>query len=111
MTSPGVIRFAELARRLGSAARAAGLVVPAFRSPPRLEGARRTIRRLPAGPVVAVRVKQRPPADVVSDMIEGVVVANGLEGDGAARVRTALAAALVSVDERPGWRNRQTQVA
>jgi len=111
MTSPGVIRFAELARRLGSAARAAGLIVPAFRSPPRLNGARRTIRRLPGGPVIAVQLRSRLSAEVVSDMIEGIVVANNLEGDAAARVRTALAAALVSVDQRPGWRNRQTQVA
>lgn len=88
------IRFAELARRIGAAARAAGLVVPAFRSPPRRPGVPRTIRRLPGGPVVAVRVRSRPPADVMSDMIEGVLVANGLRGDAATRVRITLLQAI-----------------
>lgn len=83
------IRFAELARRIGAAARAAGLVVPAFRTPPRSE-VLRTIRRLPGGPVVAVRLRSRPTADVIVDMVEGVIVANGLSGDAACRVRTTL---------------------
>jgi hypothetical protein len=88
------IRFAELARRIGAAARAAGLVVPAFRSPPRRPGVPRTIRRLPGGPVVAVLLRSRPPADVVSDMVEGVLVANGLRGDAATRMRTTLLQAI-----------------
>jgi hypothetical protein len=84
------IRFADLARRIGAATRAAGLVVPAYRTPPRRAGVTRTIRRLPGGPVVAVRLRLRPAADVVRDMVEGVVVANGLTGDAAQRVRTTL---------------------
>ena len=84
------IRFADLARRIGAAARAAGLVVPAYRTPPRRAGVTRTIRRLPGGPVVAVRLRLRPQADVVRDMVEGVVVANGLTGDAAQRVRATL---------------------
>jgi hypothetical protein len=84
------IRFADLARRIGAATRAAGLVVPAYRTPPRRAGVTRTIRRLPGGPVVAVRLRLRPAADVVCDMVEGVVVANGLTGDAAQRVRTTL---------------------
>ncbi len=68
------IRFAELARRIGAASRAAGLVVPAFRCPPRRSGVPRTIRRLPGGPVVAVRMRARPPNDVAVDMVEGVIV-------------------------------------
>ena len=88
------IRFAELARRIGAAARAAGLVAPAFRTPPRRSGVPRTIRRLPGGPVVAVRLRSRPTADVVHDMIDGVLVANGLTGDAAGRVRASLLAAL-----------------
>jgi hypothetical protein len=90
MDTASPIRFAELARRIGAAARAAGLVVPAFRTPPRRAGAARTIRRLPGGPVVAVRMRSRPPADVVTDMVEGVVVANALTGDAAGRVRATL---------------------
>jgi hypothetical protein len=88
------IRFAELARRIGAAARAAGLVVPAFRTPPRRSGAARTIRRLPGGPVVAVRLRSRPSADVVADMVEGVIVANGLTSDAAGRVRDTLLQAI-----------------
>ncbi|HUI49541.1 MAG TPA: hypothetical protein VL119_12640 [Acidimicrobiia bacterium] len=91
------IRFADLARRISAAARAAGLVCPAFRTPPRRPGVPRTIRRLPGGPVVAVRVRSRPPADVVADMIEGVVVANALVDDVAARVRATLLAAIGGV--------------
>jgi hypothetical protein len=88
------IRFADLARRIGAASRAAGLVVPAFRTPPRHAGMPRTIRRLPGGPVVAVRMRSRPPADVALDMVEGVLVANGLQGDAARRVRGSLLAAV-----------------
>jgi hypothetical protein len=88
------IRFAELARRIGAAARAAGLVVPAFRTPPRRAGFARTIRRLPGGPVVAVRLRSRPTIDVVADMVEGVVVANGLSGDAAHRLRETLVHAV-----------------
>jgi hypothetical protein len=88
------IRFAELARLIGAAARAAGLVVPVFRTPPRRSGISRTIRRLPGGPVVAVRLRSRPIADVVADMVEGVIVANALASDGAARVRATLLQAV-----------------
>ena len=49
-----VMRFADAAKRLGAATRAAGLTVPAFRCPPRVPGARRTVRRYPGGAVVSV---------------------------------------------------------
>ena len=88
------IRFAELARLIGAAARAAGLVVPAVRTPPRRAGIPRTIRRLPAGPVIAVRLRSRPTAEVVADMVEGVIVANGLGTDVAGRVRETLLLAV-----------------
>jgi hypothetical protein len=87
----GALLFSQAARRLGAAARAAGLVVPAFRCPPRLAGARRTLRRYPGGAVIAVRVKDRPFADVAADMVEGVLVVNGLAGDAANRMRPVLA--------------------
>jgi hypothetical protein len=87
----GALLFSQAARRLGAAARAAGLVVPAFRCPPRLAGARRTLRRYPGGAVIAVRVKDRPFADVAADMVEGVLVVNGLAGDAATRMRPVLA--------------------
>jgi hypothetical protein len=90
----GALRFADAARRLGGAARAAGLVVPAFRCPPRLPGARRTLRRYPGGVVVSVRLEDRPFDEVVGDMIEGVLAANRVtEADGPA-LRSVLRAEI-----------------
>jgi hypothetical protein len=79
---------------LGAAARAAGLDVPAFRCPPRLAGARRTLRRYPGGAVVAVQLKGRAYADVAADMVEGVLVVNRLVGEAATRMRAVLAEAV-----------------
>ncbi|MEX2268477.1 MAG: hypothetical protein WEA75_07320 [Acidimicrobiia bacterium] len=106
-----VLRFADTARRLGAAARAAGLVVPAFRCPPRVPGARRTVRRFPGGSVVSVALKGRTFGDVATDMVEGVLVVNKLEGEAAQRFRTALsdAAGLPSVEARMA--ERQTRAA
>jgi hypothetical protein len=85
-----VLRFADAAKQLGAATRAAGLTVPAFRCPPRVAGAHRTIRRFPGGAVVSVVLRDRPWDEVASDMVEGVVVVNHLEGEAALRVRTGL---------------------
>jgi hypothetical protein len=91
------LRFAEAARTLGDAARSLGLTLPAFRSPPRLAGVHRTLRRRDSGITVAVRLRERPWAAVVADMVDGVIVANGLTGSAASSARAALWAA---VDER-----------
>jgi len=85
-----VLWFADAARRLGAATRAGGLVVPAFRCPPRVPGATRTIRRYPGGAVVSVTLKGRVRDEVAADMVEGVIVVNRLEGEAALRFRTAL---------------------
>jgi hypothetical protein len=90
----GALLFSQAARRLGAAARAAGLAVPAFRCPPRLAGAARTIRRYPGGAVIAVRLKGRPLADVTADMVEGVLVVNRLDETAGARMRPVLAEAV-----------------
>ena len=47
------VRFAATARLIAEVARARGLVVPAFKSPPRIEGVYRTIKRVGANVVVA----------------------------------------------------------
>jgi hypothetical protein len=96
MDSPPALRFAEVARRLGAATRALGLVVPGFRSPPRLSGAARTIRRYPGGAVVSVQLRGRPFGAAVADMVEGVLEANGLQGEARVRLRTALHEAVAS---------------
>jgi hypothetical protein len=94
------LRFASAARTLGVAARRRGLEVPGFRSPPRLPGAERTLRRrLDGGSVVAIRLRDRPWAAVLGDMIEGIIVANRLGGADATRARTALWSALEQTDE------------
>ena len=91
-------RFADTARRLGAAARAADLEVPAFRSPPRVPGTTRSIRRYPGGVVVSVQLRGRSFAAVVADMVEGVLVANRLAPDVAMRFRTVLSEALGADD-------------
>src|SRR5436853_6745931 len=88
------MRFADVARCLGAATHAAGLAVPAFRCPPRAPGAMRTIRRYPGGAVVSVRLRGRPFAEVVTDMVDGVVAANRVPDADAPRVRASLHAAL-----------------
>jgi len=89
------LRFATASRSLAAAARARGLEAPIFRSPPRLSGADRSIRRrADGGATVAVRVRERPWGAVVADMVEGVIVANRLRGSDAVRARTALWSAI-----------------
>ena len=94
VTELPALRFADAARRLGAAAHEAGLSVPAFRSPPRVPGAARTIRRYPAGAVVSVRLRERPFAEVVADMVDGVLAANWVPPADAPRLRSRLAAGL-----------------
>ncbi|HEY8523587.1 MAG TPA: hypothetical protein VIL48_01400 [Acidimicrobiales bacterium] len=92
------LRFARIARRLGDAARAQGLRAPTFRSPPRLPGVTRTIRRAGRGrATISVVLRGRPWAAVSADMIDGVVAANGLRGVAADRVRAALWSALADL--------------
>src|SRR4051812_5858256 len=90
--------FAELARRLGDRARALDLVVPGFRSPPRVRESTRTLRRREDGSaVVAVQVRGRSLDAVAADLIEGVLAANGLAGADADRTRAALLAVVRAV--------------
>ncbi|MFN8022245.1 MAG: hypothetical protein U0Q03_12020 [Acidimicrobiales bacterium] len=84
------VHFLQAARLLGREARRRQLVAPGFRCPPRIVGVQRTIRWHAQGAVVAVQVRGRPWAAVVSDMIEGVVVANRLQPPAADRLRTEL---------------------
>ena len=87
--------FAAAARLLSLEVRRHRLVAPSYRSPPRLVGVDRTLRRRPdGGTVVAIRVRGRPVTAVLGDMIEGVVVANQLVPPHSDRVRTELWRAL-----------------
>ncbi len=85
------LEFAEAARQMGSVIRRAGHVVPTFRSPPKVPGRARSILRRPDGSTsVAVALRGRAMTSIVSDMIEGVVVANRLHGQEAAWLRDQL---------------------
>jgi len=84
------IRFAGAARDLTRAARLRGLEPPTFTSPPRLTGYSRTIRRRRGSATVAIILRGRPWPAVLADMIEGIVVANGLEGARADQIRSVL---------------------
>lgn len=86
------MQFTAAARVLAQAAGECGLTVPGFRSPPRVVGVNRTVRRSHTGEggVVAVRLTDRPLAVILGDMIEGVIVINRLDAFQADRVRTHL---------------------
>lgn len=91
--------FSEAARTIAAAARRAGLRAPSFRTPPRKRGAIRTLRRWPGGgALVSVATRGRPVGEVLTDMAEGVLVANGLRGDEARRVRMLLLEAAFGAD-------------
>jgi hypothetical protein len=103
MKSPS-LQFAATVRTRGTAARARGLAVPGFRTPPRLPGVERTLRRWPTGATtVAVAVRDRPYQAVVADLIEGIVVTNELSGAEATRVRTALWEEVVAAHAEAAW--------
>lgn len=85
------VQFALAARTLAATARQSSLAAPSFRTPPRLVGLDRTIRRYGRrGGVVAVRLRDRPWAAVISDMIDGVIAVNSLSGAPAGRARADL---------------------
>jgi hypothetical protein len=88
------LSFSAAVRAVGQEARRMGLVVPGFRAPPRIPGADRTLRRSRGEPIVAVRLRGRPFADVVADIGEGVLVANDVPRRADLRVRRRLLAAV-----------------
>jgi hypothetical protein len=94
--------------------------VPAFRSPPRVDGAVRTLRRFRDGSVISVTLRGRPFEQVVADRVDGVVRVNDLDGPAAERARGLLLAAASGDDPGPAqglpsprarMAERQTQAA
>jgi hypothetical protein len=88
------LRFASAVQALARSTRALGLSMPGFRSPPRLVGVQRSIKRWPGGATVSVVVRGRPWPAVQADLVEGVVAANGLDGPVADQARAELWLAL-----------------
>ena len=97
---PTSLRFARTARSLAAVAESHGLRPPTFRSPPRLAGVSRTLRRASDEVIVSVVLRGRPWAAVAADMVDGVVAANRLAGVEADRVRSALWASVGDVTDR-----------
>ena len=99
------VQFSETVRQVITLARRHGLRPPVYRSPPRLAGVDRSIRRRPNGTVVvAVRRAGRPLAAIQSDVIDGVVAANELRAAQADRFRRAAWAQLEGVPSSAGGR-------
>ncbi len=88
------MEFARVARLLSDETRRLGLCTPGFRSPPRLEGCNRTLRRRLAGPpMISVRLSGRTINDVIDDMVQGVLVVNDIKGPNHLEIQNLLAAA------------------
>lgn len=86
--------FSELVASLAVWARGKGLRVPGIQSPPRVPGVERVVRRA-GGEVrtIAVAVRGRRRADVATDVVSGILVANSIApGEWSELVNDALAA-------------------
>ena len=94
MQSSSSLRFARAVQAIAQTARTLGLVAPSFRSPPRLVGVHRSIKRWPGGATVAVVVRGRPWPAVQADLVEGVIAANALVSPASDRARAHLWEAL-----------------
>ncbi len=102
--------FGSAARSLARAAQLRGLVAPVFASPPPRGDLDRSIRRRNGSPVVSIRLRDRPRGAVLADMVEGIVVSNGLVGARADLARSALWLA-VDGEHDPGALELRTEVA
>lgn len=94
--------FATVAHALVDVTRAAGHQPPGFRTPPRIVGVDRTVTRRAGSTsaAVAVRIRERPWAAVVADMIDGVIAVNDLGPPEAGRLRGELWAAVSARAQR-----------
>lgn len=88
------MEFARVVRLLSDETKRLGLCAPGFRSPPRLAGFNRTLRRRLAGPpMISVRLGGRTINDVIDDMIQGVLVVNDIKSPNHLEIQNLLAAA------------------
>ena len=73
--------FAQLSESVAVAARQIGLVPPGFQSLS-TGASRRLVRRTPAGPIIAVKVRGRSTGSVLVDLVEGVLAVAPDSADG-----------------------------
>lgn len=80
-----------MARRLATYCHQVGITAPGYRSPPSEPGVSRALKRYPDGSVVvSIALRGRSRDEVLADMIDGVIVANGLRSGRAENLRTTL---------------------
>lgn len=72
------MEFARAARGITAAGTRLGLKPVSFRAPPRILTVNRSIRWAHGRAIVSVRLKGRSFDEVVSDMVDGVLTANGI---------------------------------
>jgi hypothetical protein len=85
--------FAQLSESVAAAARHVGLVPPGFQS--LSTGiSRRLVRRTPAGPIIAVKVRGRSTGSVLIDLVEGVLAVAPDSGEANARLAQEMYAFL-----------------
>jgi hypothetical protein len=88
------LAFGTIVRAIAQEARSMGLEVPIFRSPPGLPAADRTICRRRGQLVVSVRSRGRPFGDVTADVVEAILLVNGIGRDRDMPVRRKLLEAV-----------------
>lgn len=91
--------FAQLSESVAVAARQVGLVPPGFQS--LASGTcRRLVRRTPAGPIIAVKVRDRSTGSVLVDLVEGVLA---VAPDSCSAVNPDLAQEMYALLGAEGW--------
>ncbi len=91
--------FAQLSESVAVAARQVGLVPPGFQSLA-TGTSRRLVRRTPAGPIIAVKVRDRSTASVLIDLVEGVLA---VTPDSRSAANPELAKKMYALLGAEGW--------
>ena len=100
--------FAQLSESVAVAARQVGLVPPGFQSLA-TGTSRRLVRRTPAGPIIAVKVRGRSTGSVLVDLVEGVLAV----APDSCRVGPGLAQQMYALLASEGWpvgEDRETEL-
>jgi hypothetical protein len=91
--------FAQLSESVAVAARQVGLQPPGFQSLS-TGASRRLVRRTPAGPIIAVKVRGRSTSSVLIDLVEGVLA---VTPDSACEIDRNFAQEMYALLGAEGW--------